>query len=184
MRGLVNLGSTCYLNCIIQALSVLNFSLPDLLFFKHLNGLFSELKENGSPSSAYSVLQALNCPTTQQDAQEALIKVIDRLEEDTKELMIWISHLFLGFTKYQKDLEITDYTSQLLAISLVATDSRAVRLVNDKSKVIKVHRIHLPQTDFTGTVLSVMTCSNCKRPRVNLSKTHIFQFNLPESLDM
>eukprot|EP00835_Amoeboradix_gromovi_P004689 NODE_381_length_9671_cov_0.208838.p3 type:complete len:407 gc:universal NODE_381_length_9671_cov_0.208838:2260-3480(+) len=184
MRGLVNLGSTCYLNCIIQALSVLDLKLPDLPFFKHINGLFAELNTTGRPSSAYSVLQALNCPKTQQDAQEALIKVIDRIEEDTKELFLWISHFFLGCSEFQNEFQIIDCTSQTISISLNVKKSRAVRLSKKACKLINVYTIQLPQNQFTGTTLSLMKCTNCNRSRSNLSKTHIFQLNLPESLNL
>ena len=184
MRGLVNLGSTCYLNCIIQALSIIDFKLPELLFFKHLKLLFIELREKGSPSSAKDVLQALNCPTSQQDAQEALIKVIDRLEKDTRELYLWITRVFLGFAQFSDKIGILDFTDEALVLELNITQSKAVKIINASPKLIKVYKLNLPVNDFTGTTISVMTCKNCKISRCNLSKTHIFQFNLPESLNL
>ena len=111
--GLMNLGNTCYLNCVVQCLLVSNYysnylsmssgsaltsTLAHLLLdLYHSNQCIYELK------SVLSSGDALFQGSFQQDAHEALLKLLNLLELDTRTNLFQSLPLTPVFTSIIKD---------------------------------------------------------------------------------
>lgn len=178
--GLKNLGSSCYINLTVQVLVGLDIFVnailsrsrkPDGPLSEAVAGLIATFKANGganiAPTKFLRVLAALkpdfNIPFEQQDAQEILLFLLDKLHEEMAVKPI---------------SESVDY----LAKWQISVDPR------EKEEYLKWYRgliknegeLAINDT-FQGHVQSKLVCNKCGHRSISYSSFTILSLPIPES---
>ncbi|XP_071949587.1 ubiquitin carboxyl-terminal hydrolase 38-like [Antedon mediterranea] len=173
--GLVNLGNTCYLNSIVQALYMTNGFSDDILYKDtvtsqkirtEIRKLFAFMKHsNRAAFEPKKFVEVARPPwftlRAQQDCSEFLKYLLDRLDEEDKTL--------------HKLPQCTKAATTEMNLRKNSSNSGSKTKTNDKQSVGKQKKRTVTEKYFSGESLTRIRCLNCNHESM---RTEIF-YDLP-----